>query len=64
MEVLSKIGGVLLVLALLAIVMGFPTMWLWNWLVPKIFGLISIGFWESVGLNLLAGILFRTSNPS
>lgn len=64
MEVLGKIGGTLLLLVILAIIMGFPTMWLWNWVVPKIFGLVSVGFWDSVGLNLLAGVFFRTTNPS
>jgi hypothetical protein len=37
-------------------------MLLWNWLMPVIFGLSEISFWQAVGLNLLASILFaRTS---
>lgn len=38
---------------------GFPTMWLWNSLMPDIFNLPRIGFWQAVGINFLTGILFR-----
>lgn len=34
---------------------------LWNWLMPVIFGLPSIGYWQSFGLCLLSSILFRMS---
>lgn len=33
-------------------------MLLWNWLMPAIFGLISINFWQALGLLVLARILF------
>lgn len=35
------------------------TMWLWNWLMPGIFKLPAIGFWQAFGLLLLPQILFR-----
>ena len=51
--------------SLLALLMAYPTMWLWNWLMPKIFGLIEISFWQALGINILSGILFKnTSNYS
>lgn len=53
--VLSVIG----ITVLAVFFMGFPTMWLWNTLMPDIFGLKTIGFWQAVGLNMLAGILFK-----
>ena len=31
---------------------------LWNWLMPAIFGLPHIGFWQALGLLLLSRILF------
>ena len=46
-------------LCLIALVMGLPLQLLWNWLVPGIFGLPSISFWQAVGLNAMFGILFR-----
>lgn len=35
------------------------TMWLWNWLMPAIFKLPSIGFWQAVGILILSQILFK-----
>ena len=35
------------------------TMWLWNWLMPTIFKLPTIGFWEAVGILILSQILFK-----
>lgn len=55
------IAGFLLVVIIafvIAIIMGFPMMWLWNALMPSIFGLTKITFWQGVGLNLLSGLLF------
>jgi hypothetical protein len=33
-------------------------MWLWNWLVPPIFGWHVITFWQALGLLVLCKILF------
>lgn len=49
--------GVIFV-ALCALVLGLPLMALWNWLMPTLFGLTKITFWQAIGLNILAGILF------
>ena len=35
------------------------TMWLWNWLMPEIFKLPAITFWQSAGLLVLTHILFK-----
>jgi len=36
----------------------FVIMWLWNWLMPAIFSLGVITFWQAAGLLLLSKILF------
>lgn len=41
----------------LAILLGFVIMWLWNWLMPMIFGLTTLTFWEAVGVFILFKIL-------
>jgi hypothetical protein len=46
---------------LLVMICGYPLMWLWNWLMPIIFNLPQITFWQAVGLNLLSSILFKTN---
>lgn len=38
--------------------MSFVIMSLWNWLMPVLFGLHRIGFWQALGLLVLAKILF------
>jgi hypothetical protein len=37
---------------------GFLVMYLWNWLVPPIFGLQMITFWQAIGLLVLSRVLF------
>lgn len=64
MEILVKILGVVALIAGLALLMAYPTMLLWNWLMPDIFGLVEIGFWQALGINALTGILFKPSSSS
>lgn len=61
-EIIGVIFVTIIILGAIALVMAFPTMWLWNWLMPVIFGLCKITFWQALGLNLLTGILFRSYN--
>ena len=53
------LGGVVLAMAM-ALLLGFVVMWLWNWLMPDIFGLTAITFWQAWGLVVLAHILFKS----
>ncbi len=46
----------------LAILFGFIIMWLWNWLMPMIFGLTTLTFWQAVGVFILAKILLGGCN--
>ncbi|MGA3211253.1 MAG: hypothetical protein ABSD20_08085 [Terriglobales bacterium] len=39
-------------------VFGFVVMHLWNWLMPVLFGLKLISFWQAVGLVVLSKIFF------
>ncbi len=48
--------------AALALVFGLVVMLLWNWLMPAIFGLPLIGYWQAWGLVLLSHILFKTGH--
>lgn len=52
--------ALLIVLAIPAFLLlaGFSVMWLWNWLMPAIFGLVAINFWQALGLLALSKILF------
>jgi hypothetical protein len=62
MVILEGILKIMAIISLVCLLLGLPLMLLWNWLIPVIFGLSEISFWQAVGLNLLASILFaRTS---
>jgi hypothetical protein len=50
------------VIALLGILLGLPLQLLWNWLMPTIFNLPTITFWQAMGLNIMASILFKDNS--
>ncbi|MDP9049479.1 MAG: DUF3106 domain-containing protein [Acidobacteriota bacterium] len=37
---------------------GYVTMSLWNWLMPMLFGLPTVTFWQALGLLILSKLLF------
>jgi hypothetical protein len=51
------LAGVVLA-GLFALVLGIVVQWLWNWLMPNIFGLNPISYWQAFGLLFLAKLLF------
>jgi hypothetical protein len=58
----NNLEGILTVIGLLMLVvmlLGLPLQLLWNWLMPSLFDLRYITFWEAIGLNIMATILFR-----
>jgi hypothetical protein len=42
---------------LVALAVSFGVMSLWNWLMPTLFGLRMISFWQALGLLVLSKIL-------
>ena len=52
------------ILGIVCLFLGLPIMLLWNWLMPIIFGLGEITFWQAVGLNFLSSILFNRSTTT
>ena len=59
---LETFAAFLGIIAIAMVLLGYPVMLLWNWLIPEIFGLPIINFWQAIGLNLLSTILFRSSH--
>lgn len=54
----------ILLVGLVSVVMAFPTMWLWNWIMPAICGFGKLSVWKALGLNFLCGILFKNVSNS
>jgi predicted membrane chloride channel (bestrophin family) len=53
------IGGILIAM-IMALLFGVVVMLLWNWLMPTIFGLTAITFWQAWGIVVLSHILFKS----
>lgn len=41
---------------------GYGIQWLWNWLMPDLFELPTISYWQAIGLFILSRILFSSGN--
>jgi len=55
----EAIAALIGMIAIAIVLLGYPLMLLWNWLMPIIFGLPEITFWQAIGLNFLSTILFK-----
>jgi hypothetical protein len=57
----SRVGRIVLMIPfaiLFFTVFGYVVMRLWNWLMPGLFGLHVVTFWQALGLLVLSKILF------
>lgn len=66
-KILTAVGAILAVVAIAAVasvIMAYPTKWLWNWLVPGIWGLREISVLEAWGLGLLSQLLLARNTGS
>jgi hypothetical protein len=43
---------------LFLVIFGFVVRWLWNWLMPALFGWRLISYWQALGMLVLSKILF------
>ena len=60
----QKIHDILMLIGLLILacmLFGGPLMILWNLLMPAIFNLPYITFWQACGLQLMAALLFKSN---
>jgi hypothetical protein len=44
--------------ALFALAFGWLVMIIWNWVMPPVFGLGAIGYWQAFGIVILAKLIF------
>ena len=58
-----KVIKIVVFVVIAAFVVGFVVEHLWNWLIPGIFGLRTITYWQAIGLLLLSKILFGGVHP-
>jgi hypothetical protein len=62
----ARMAGVVLLgiigAGIFALVFGWLVMILWNWLMPAIFHLGTIGYWQAFGIIILAKLIFGASH--
>lgn len=64
MQTIAAVITAVAVLIGFSLIMALPTMWLWDWLMPDLFGLKEITLWQAWGLNFLSGMLFKSHTSS
>ncbi len=55
---------VIIIAVVLAVIIAYPAMLLWNWLMPELFGLKVVTFWQMFGLITLVRIILPSSSSS
>lgn len=55
---------VLAIVFVAGLVIALPVMLLWNWLMPDLFGLVEVTYWQAYGLYILCTLLFKSSYSS
>ena len=58
MRIITRVFGILLIIFIVAVGFGMGVLHLWNWLMPSIFGLHTITYWQALGLLGLSWVLF------
>lgn len=61
MKVIAKLALAAASVILISLVIALPVMWLWNWLMPVIFGLPTISFYQTIGLMMLSYVFIKSS---
>lgn len=53
-----KVIFMIIAAILFLLLFGYGFMLLWNWLMPEVFGLPSLSYWQGVGILVMAKLLF------
>jgi hypothetical protein len=63
-DIIASVLGIVLLVIVVGLFMSIPVWILWNWLMPDIFNLSRITFFQALGLSLLSSCLFKNSTSS
>jgi len=64
LAIVGVIGAVVVGVLVLGLLLSLPVMWLWNGILPELFGFKEISWLQAWGLLILCGFLFRSSSTS
>ena len=58
-KIIFTVPMIIITIVLISLILTLPTYFIWNWLMPVIFGLQKITLWQALGLTLLANIFLN-----
>jgi hypothetical protein len=64
LTVISAVIGIVALVVGVSLLLAAPVMWLWDWLMPTLFGLKKITLCQAWGLMVLCGFLFKSNSVS
>lgn len=57
-KTVAIVSGFVVLGVFLVFLFGYVVMLLWNWLMPEIFGLTEVTYWQALGILLLSKLIF------
>lgn len=60
MDFITAVFSAVIVFLIYVLIVGTVVMWLWNWLMPMIFGLPELTWMQSLGIYALAQMFFQS----
>lgn len=64
MQYLVAIAVGAAIFLMVSLVFALPFMWIWNFVMPDVFNLPDIGFFQALALLLISSMLFRNTSSS
>lgn len=62
-RIVAMVVAGLVTVAVCGLVFGFFVKYLWNWLMPDLFGLKQVTYWQAFGLVVLFHMVFGSMGP-
>ena len=63
-NIIAVVIAIVGVIVLIGLILTIPVYYLWNWLMPELFGFRVITFWQAMGISFLSSCLFKSSSSS
>src|SRR3989337_2672008 len=64
LAMIGMVVGILILVAVVSLLLAYPTMWTWNYVMPYLFGFKTLNFWQAFSINYLAGSLIKGSQKN
>lgn len=65
MDKIISIAISLIMIVFISIILAWPIMWLWNWIIPALIPGVGVLTWgKALGLSVLCGFLFKSTTYS